>query len=289
MSNRLSVRLISWVDLLHSIHSSSDTCGRPMSNRPSVRYHGCYREHSTISIHMGNAVSTMTLLSEARRLYDNALSKGDPRVNDWLLMETPGPILAIFVLYLITVRQGPKLMEQQKPLQLNNVLIMYNIVLVGLSAYMFYEFTMTAILSGYSLSCQPVDYSENPLAIRMASVCWWYFFSKVIELLDTKTKRRQNRLAINQNKRVEDWLLMKTPLAITVIFVMYLAVVLAGPSIMKGRNPINLKLVLIPYNFALVILSVYMFHEFLVTSYKSNYSYRCQLVDYSDNPLAMRV
>ncbi|KAJ8305412.1 hypothetical protein KUTeg_015957 [Tegillarca granosa] len=81
----------------------------------------------------------MTLLSEARRLYDNALSKGDPRVNDWLLMETPGPILAIFVLYLITVRQGPKLMEQQKPLQLNNVLIMYNIVLVGLSAYMFYE------------------------------------------------------------------------------------------------------------------------------------------------------
>ncbi|KAJ8305419.1 hypothetical protein KUTeg_015964 [Tegillarca granosa] len=91
------------------------------------------------------------------------------------------------------------------------------------------------------------------------------------------------------DKRVEDWLLVKTPLAITVIFVMYLAVVLTGPSIMKGRNPINLKLVLIPYNFALVILSVYMFHEFLVTSYKSNYSYRCQPVDYSDNPLAMRM
>lgn len=54
---------------------------------------------------------------------------------------------------------------------------------------------------------------------------------------------------------------MKTPLAISVIFVMYVVTVLAGPSLMKGRNPVNLRLVLIPYNFALVVLSVYMFYE----------------------------
>uniref|UniRef100_A0A8C2DL78 Elongation of very long chain fatty acids protein n=1 Tax=Cyprinus carpio TaxID=7962 RepID=A0A8C2DL78_CYPCA len=38
---------------------------------------------------------------------------------------------------------------------------------------------------GYSLVCQPVDYSETPLAMRMARVCWWFYFSKVIVLTDT--------------------------------------------------------------------------------------------------------
>uniref|UniRef100_A0A8C1WGA3 Elongation of very long chain fatty acids protein n=1 Tax=Cyprinus carpio TaxID=7962 RepID=A0A8C1WGA3_CYPCA len=31
----------------------------------------------------------------------------------------------------------------------------------------------------------PVDYSETPLAMRMARVCWWFYFSKVIVLTDT--------------------------------------------------------------------------------------------------------
>ncbi|KAK3089790.1 hypothetical protein FSP39_006559 [Pinctada imbricata] len=100
-------------------------------------------------------------------------------------MESPVPIVTIFILYLVMVKQGPKMMEQQKPMQLSSGLVIYNLALVCLSAYMFEEFLVTAILSGYSLRCQPVDYSNDPLAIRMASVCWWYFFSKVIELADT--------------------------------------------------------------------------------------------------------
>uniref|UniRef100_A0A8C4EJF8 Elongation of very long chain fatty acids protein n=1 Tax=Dicentrarchus labrax TaxID=13489 RepID=A0A8C4EJF8_DICLA len=47
------------------------------------------------------------------------------------------------------------------------------------------QFLVTSWLSNYSYLCQPVDYSSSPLAIRMAKVCWWFFFSKVIELSDT--------------------------------------------------------------------------------------------------------
>lgn len=127
----------------------------------------------------------MLTVAELKRLYEVFLSKGDSRVEKWLLMESPVPILTIFVLYLLLVKQGPRWMEQYKPLQLQGWLVIYNLALVGLSVYMFEEFLVTAIKSSYSLRCQPVDYSDDPLAIRMASVCWWYFFSKIIELLDT--------------------------------------------------------------------------------------------------------
>lgn len=37
----------------------------------------------------------------------------------------------------------------------------------------------------YSLRCQPVDYSRSPMAMRMARGCWWYYFSKFTEFMDT--------------------------------------------------------------------------------------------------------
>lgn len=91
------------------------------------------------------------------------------------------------------------------------------------------------------------------------------------------------------DKRVENWLLMATPIPVTMFFLAYIATVLIGPRLMAERKPFNIKILLFPYNVALVVLSVYMFTEFLITSIKSNYSYLCQPVDYTESPLAMRV
>lgn len=54
------------------------------------------------------------------------------------------------------------------------------------------------------------------------------------------------------------------------IFLLYLGVVWAGPKLMKRREPVDLKAVLIVYNFAMVCLSVYMFHEVCYS-----YSHQC--------------
>lgn len=54
-------------------------------------------------------------------------------------MATPGPILTIFFMYLVTIKQGPKLMASQKAMELSSLIFLYNIGLVVLSAYMFYE------------------------------------------------------------------------------------------------------------------------------------------------------
>ena len=61
-------------------------------------------------------------------------------------MATPGPILTIFFLYIVTVRQGPKLMESQKPVDISKILVVYNMGLVVLSAYMCYEVSLKIFL-----------------------------------------------------------------------------------------------------------------------------------------------
>ena len=37
----------------------------------------------------------------------------------------------------------------------------------------------------YSFRCQPVDYSDDPDELVVASLCWWYYFCKFTEFLDT--------------------------------------------------------------------------------------------------------
>ncbi|XP_038572040.1 elongation of very long chain fatty acids protein 4-like [Micropterus salmoides] len=118
-------------------------------------------------------------------LHQRMVDYGDKRTDPWLLVYSPIPVSIIFLLYLCVVWFGPRLMKNRQPVDLKAVLIVYNFAMVCLSAYMFYEFLVTSRLSNYSFSCEPVDYSNSPLAMRMASVCWWFFFSKVIELSDT--------------------------------------------------------------------------------------------------------
>ncbi|KAE8578240.1 hypothetical protein XENTR_v10023414 [Xenopus tropicalis] len=121
----------------------------------------------------------------ATDFYSWALHNGDPRTDPWLLVYSPVPVILIFAVYLVLVALGPRLMDKREAFTLRSVLLIYNLALVGLSAYMFYEFLVTSVLAGYSYLCQPVDYTDSQLGLRMARVCWWFFFSKVIELLDT--------------------------------------------------------------------------------------------------------
>ena len=118
-----------------------------------------------------------------RDLMDN---KSDPRVNDWAMMSSPIPTLAICLFYVYFVKVlGPKLMENRKPFNLRRVMIFYNLFQVIFSTWLFHESLVSGWGGQYSFRCQPVDYSQNPLAVRMAHGCWWYYFSKFTEFMDT--------------------------------------------------------------------------------------------------------
>lgn len=63
------------------------------------------------------------------------------------------------------------------------------------------------------------------------------------------------------DKRTDPWPLVYSPVPVSLIFLVYLCVVWVGPRLMKHRQPIDLRAILIVYNFAMVGLSAYMFYE----------------------------
>ncbi|CAH0728000.1 unnamed protein product, partial [Brenthis ino] len=110
----------------------------------------------------------------------------DPRVQGWLLFDTPIATLAMVIAYLSFVMVvGPLWMANRKPFKIKNILVGYNAAQVLLSLYMFYEHLMSGWWYDYSLTCQPVDYSDSEKARRMLHLCWVYYFSKLSEFADT--------------------------------------------------------------------------------------------------------
>lgn len=63
------------------------------------------------------------------------------------------------------------------------------------------------------------------------------------------------------DKRTDPWPLVYSPVPVSLVFLVYLWVVWLAPRLMKHKQPVDLRVVLIVYNFAMVCLSAYMFHE----------------------------
>lgn len=123
----------------------------------------------------------------------------DPRTKPWLLSGSPGPLFTILGTYLyFCLYAGPKYMKDRKPFELKNTLIVYNIVQVILSVVLVIEGLEGGWRKYYNYRCQPVDYSRNPVAMRMARAVWLYYMCKITELLDTVffvLRKKQNQIS----------------------------------------------------------------------------------------------
>ncbi|XP_046477984.1 very long chain fatty acid elongase AAEL008004 [Neodiprion pinetum] len=90
--------------------------------------------------------------------------------------------------------------------------------------------------------------------------------------------------------RTKDWFLMGSPVPGASIMFGYLYFVLSwGPRHMEHRKPYQLKNVLILYNLFQVILSIWLFCEGLDAAWLTKYSWKCEPVDFSNSPEALRV
>jgi len=118
-----------------------------------------------------------------RDLMDN---KSDPRVKDWAMMSSPFPTIALCIFYAYFNKSlAPKFMANRKPFDLRKTLVIYNLFQTLFSAWIFYEYLRSGWWGHYSFKCQPVDYSNSELALRMAATCWWYYIAKFTEFFDT--------------------------------------------------------------------------------------------------------
>nr|XP_040231391.2 elongation of very long chain fatty acids protein AAEL008004 [Anopheles coluzzii] len=143
---------------------------------------------------------------------------GDPRAKQLPFMDNPLPTVGMVLTYLAWVLIiGPTYMRDRKPMQLTNTLFYYNLGQVLLSAYMFYEHLMAGWARGYSLTCQPVDYSDDQLSRRMFNLCYIYYLSKLSEFADTvffvlrKKKSQISYLHLYHHSLtpIEAWILTK--------------------------------------------------------------------------------
>ncbi|KAK7604933.1 hypothetical protein V9T40_006119 [Parthenolecanium corni] len=145
-------------------------------------------------------------------------SISDPRVNEWPLMDSPLPTVALVVAYLYVVMfLGPRMMANRKPYKLKELLVFYNAIQVVFSVLMLWEHLMSGWLLDYSYTCQPVDYSHNPTALRMANLCWWYYISKLTEFADTLffvLRKKDNQISLlhlyhHSLTPIETWICVK--------------------------------------------------------------------------------
>jgi hypothetical protein len=62
---------------------------------------------------------------------------------------------------------GPKLMENQKPFQFRNLLIVYNLIHVLISVYLFWEAGKAGWFGKYSYFCEPFSRSTDQNTMRV--------------------------------------------------------------------------------------------------------------------------
>ena len=67
---------------------------------------------------------------------------------------------------------------------IDQIIRVYNITMVMLNIYIAYEMLVNTI-GYYNWICEPVDPTMNKRSMRIASAIYLYWFSKLIDLLDS--------------------------------------------------------------------------------------------------------
>ncbi|XP_034246969.1 elongation of very long chain fatty acids protein AAEL008004-like [Thrips palmi] len=112
--------------------------------------------------------------------------KSDPRCKDWLFMNTLNWPLGLCALYLfIVLVAGPRYMKNRPAYKLDTFIFYYNIYQVLACTILFWKVLTTGWTTTYSLGCQPVDYSDNPEAVKMLELVWWTTLLKLSEFIET--------------------------------------------------------------------------------------------------------
>ncbi|XP_054159290.1 elongation of very long chain fatty acids protein 1-like [Oppia nitens] len=126
----------------------------------------------------------VTLYRSARNLKTNVI------VDEMFLFRGGvWPLVSILSSYLIfAIVIGPKMMANRKPYDLRGVITVYNIFMVALNIYFFFE-SLYAYEFGRSLmNFQFPDSQHRDITVaemRRLTFVYWYFVSKLVDLLDT--------------------------------------------------------------------------------------------------------
>ena len=105
-------------------------------------------------------------------IYSFLMDLGDTRVASWPFMASPWLTICIVLGYLYLVYSGPRFMACRKAMELRPLILPYNAFVAGLNLYIGIELFLMSRQLDFSWECEPVDYSLDPLAVRVAGALW---------------------------------------------------------------------------------------------------------------------
>ncbi|XP_064400005.1 very long chain fatty acid elongase 4-like [Halichondria panicea] len=127
----------------------------------------------------------MERLEQLKTSFQKSIDNGDARVDDWLFVYSPWPTVALCSAYLLVCFVGPKIMAGREPFQLKPLIMLYNLCMVAYSLYVTVELFLTSKALGFNYICDPLHYNTDSISMRLAAAIWLFYFSKLIEFLDT--------------------------------------------------------------------------------------------------------
>jgi len=113
-------------------------------------------------------------------------------------MSNPFKPIAILGVYLYFVfKWAPNYMKNRKAMELDSIMKYYNLFQVIFCSYLTVEAYRYSYGSGYSIICQPIDYSRDPSAVRLTELAHYYLLTKIMDLMDTVffvLRKKQNQV-----------------------------------------------------------------------------------------------
>ncbi|XP_063839330.1 very long chain fatty acid elongase 2-like [Ostrinia nubilalis] len=117
-------------------------------------------------------------------------------VDKWYLMTSPMPILAILLVYLfIVLNVGPKLMKSRPAMNLNKVLVLYNVIQIFVSIFLFTK--GFHLMKAHGFLQRPCLLNNEKVMMGVTSGIYYYLTAKISELLDTVffvLRKKQNQV-----------------------------------------------------------------------------------------------
>ncbi|KAH9506640.1 Elongation of very long chain fatty acids protein 7 [Dermatophagoides farinae] len=111
----------------------------------------------------------------------------DPRVvNQWLMHNGPYKLLVISIIYLLAIYFGVQWMQHRKPFAIRMPMFMFNVLLVVLNLYFFYESFWWTNYGRDLLNFHfPSPFDSSERAHSIISLYYYYQISKFIDYMDT--------------------------------------------------------------------------------------------------------
>ncbi|XP_064480149.1 very long chain fatty acid elongase 7-like isoform X2 [Ornithodoros turicata] len=111
----------------------------------------------------------------------------DPRVEGWVLLGNPVPVVSVLAFYAYFVKVwGPRIMKNAKPFDLRYVILCYNAAMVLANVAIATRVGYYAFMTGhYHIFLQGPDLSSRPITMILLNVSWYYLMLRLCECIET--------------------------------------------------------------------------------------------------------